>query len=79
MRIIGTINRRIQIGYEEETNEIMISADGEFLRLQSEELNTLITCLIVMQRLPAMYAGEFLRHKYLLLWKPEVTEEDFKL
>ena len=74
-RTLGTINNRVSIGENTATGNLFIHGSSNCIEFSREEMDTLITALIVAQRLPHEFAGQFLGTSgsvHMLLWKPFV-------
>lgn len=78
LKTLGLINNRIAVGVNTATGNIFIHGSSNCLEMSNEELTTMITVLIVAQRLPHEFAGTFLNthagFPFCMMWKP-FTEE----
>lgn len=74
LKTLGLINNRIAVGVNTVTGNVFIHGSSNLLEMSREEHNTLITVLMVVQRLPHEFAAQFLNTSgaipFCLLWKP---------
>lgn len=68
--IFGTINKRIDIGYDKANDTIFIHASSNCINFSLEEMECLISVLTVVSNIPFDRASDFLSRKHIDLWEP---------
>lgn len=72
MLVLGTINNRIEVGYNKITGHIFVHGSSNCMQFSHEEVDSLLAVLTVANMLPLQSAGELLKKKYVPLWEPKL-------
>ena len=73
---LGTINKRIAVGYNSITGDVFIFSSSNCIQMTHEEIDALLSVLTIANMLPLLQASEILKRKFVKLWEPmEIVKE----
>jgi hypothetical protein len=78
-RILGTINKRIDVGFNKATGNLFIHTSSNCPEFTREEVDSLLSVLTIANMLPYEHAGDFLSKKYIELWEPAPPPAEIKI
>ena len=80
MHIFGTINKRIDVGYDKSTDTIFIKASSNCISFTTEEMDCLMAVLTIANNFPVDTAFEFLSNRMpIALWEPAPPAAEIRI
>ncbi len=77
--IFGTINKRIDVGYDKANDAIFIHASSNCINFNVSEMDCLISVLSVIHNTTFSYADHFLNKLHIDLWEPAPPPAEVKI
>lgn len=78
-QILGTINKRVQVGYDKSTDTIFVHASSNCIQFTHDEIDCLLSVLTLCNMIPYEHACNLLSRRYIPLWEPEPPAAEIKL